>query len=885
MSQFPQPPEKTVTLRHSPTLRTCVLTLLIFPVALSLAVPAADAAEYRFLENGTPLHRGEDTGFLAETSTRIALDLSGAWEYAVEGGPSGTVNIPAAYDFVGKVSFRRKVRITAEQLDRYDFHIVMFGANYSTEVLVNGEFITNHAGGYTSFTAPIRRNILQVGEENVVQVITDNTLDARETLPLRSLVWSWRNYGGITRDVFLLGTPRTYIQDVDMGSVVTGDAASARVQAAVTVDGGEGVEGPAGSGPLAFSFELFDKISGVSVGKSAPAAVLRSGNRWSAASSELVLSPPKLWSPESPELYVVKCRLTAGTGADLQVVDEYILTWGISTVAEKDGDLLLNGKRIVLRGVIWQEDHPAWGSALTHEARERDIALIKTLGANAVRFAGRPPHPYMLNLCDRYGLLALQEIPLADAPARVLEREEFRELAAGTLREMVLRDRNHASMLAWGLGDRFESSSTGARGFVEALARQARALDARPLYYGARLTGGEACADIVDFLLVTPPVGDAKEFKAGLQAWHERQPGKPLIVGRLGAEVQPGNRNGYSDPLSAEAQARFFIQRFDALRSLEHDGAFVWTFNDWKGDRPALTVNSGDPWMHTPGLVSADREKRLSFEAVRSVYRAEKFVALPIGNYTPSAPIIFVLAGLVVLIGVAYLYNASRRFRESLNRSLMNSYNFFADVRDQRVVSMIHSALLALIVSAAAAIVLTSILHHFRGSWVLDNLLSYLLVSDGLKELVIGLIRSPLLSILYLTVFIFVKLTVVAGVMLLLSPLFKVRIYPYHAYAITTWSTPPLLALVPLGMILFRLLETPLYVVPALVLVGVLLVWVLLRFLKGLSIIFDAPAPQVYVVGVVGLLAVVGLAYLYYDYTQSTSVYLSFMYHVAAGAR
>jgi beta-galactosidase len=356
-------------------------------------------------------------------------------------------------------------------------------------------------------------------------------------------------------------------------------------------------------------------------------------------------------------------------------------------------------------------------------------------------------------------------------------------------------------------------------------------------------------------------------------------------VSRFGTEVQSGNRNGYSDPLSYEAQSRFYIQRFDMLKSLAYDGALISSLSDWKGDRPALTVNTGDPWMHTMGLVSYQREKRLAYEAVRSIFRSEKFVALPIGNFMPSAPIIYVLAGLVVLIGVAYLYNASRRFREALNRSLLNSFNFFADVRDQRVVSVIHSTLLGIIVSVATAIVISSVLYHFRGSWVLDNMLSYVLVYDNIKEAAVRLIWHPLQSILYLSMVFFVGLLLIAAGMLAVSPLFKSRIYPFHAYAITMWSTPPLIALVPLGMILFRLMETTVYVIPSLVIVAGLLAWVVLRLFKGISIIFDTMPARVYFVGVVGLVAVAALGYLYYDYTQSTSAYLSFMYNTAAGSR
>lgn len=857
---------------------------------LPALAPEASSSTHPFLENGNPMHRGEDAGFLAESPTRLKIDLSGTWDYAIEDGPSGSVKVPSAYDFVAKVEFRRKIGITSAQIDAYDFHVVLLGSNYNTEVAINGEFITNHAGGYTSFIAPVPSNVLQVGVENVIQVTTDNALDARKTLPLRPLVWGSRNYGGILRDVFLLGTPKLAIREVQTLTEFAGDFASARISVLASIEGRE-PELPVEAGGAkkwtpGFVFELFDKITGTAVGKSPLVPLHREGDEWGRVRAELAVTSPKLWSPEFPELYLIRCSLVlAGKDKESRVVDQYDLATGLRDFVVRDGNFVLNGRRLVVKGVVWQEDHPTWGSAMTYEDLERDVVLIKNLGANAVRFGSHPPHPYMLNLCDRYGLLAFQEIPLADAPAAVLLQEEYLELATTALREMILRDRNHPSMAAWGIGDQFESTDPALRPFVGSLVRTARSLDTRPTYFTSRLLATDACSDLVDIPAVAIAAQDPKQFKAHVQEWKTRHPGKPLLVSRFGTEVQPANRNGYSDPLSYEAQARFYIQRFDLLKSLEYDGAMVWSLNDWKGDRPALTVNSGDPWIHTMGLVSYQREKRLAYEAVRSVFRSEKFVALPIGNYSPSAPIIYVLTGLVVLIGVAYLYNASRRFREALNRSLMNSFNFFADVRDQRVVSVVHSTLLGIIVSVASAIVISSILYHFRGSWVLDNLLSYLLVYDNAKEVAVRLIWSPLQCIVVLSLMFFVKLLVIAGAMLALSPLFKSRIYPFHAYAITMWSTPPLIALVPLGMILFRLMESSVYVIPSLIIVGVLMFWVVLRLLKGISIIFDAMPARVYFVGIVAIAAVLSFGYLYYDYTQSSSMYLSFMLKVMTGSR
>ena len=846
-------------------------------------------SDYTFLENGGSSGKGSDSAFPLDTPSRIKIDLSGTWQYSVDGGPSGTVKVPSAYDFVGKVMFERSFEITAEQIERYEFQLVMVGTNYSCEVSLNGDFLTSHLGGYTSFSQPIPGNVLQPGKENVVRVLVDNRLDARKTLPLRSQVWGWRNYGGILRDVFILGTPKLFIRELVLRSELEGNFATARVTANAALEGSIEIHEPESpgkknSGP-GFFVEIFDKVSGFPVGKSALVSLVHQGDGWENARADVVIPNPKLWSPESPELYLVKTYIVRMEDKEMHVLDEYDLNFGVRQFRIDNGNFRLNGSRVTLKGVIWNEDHPTWGSSLTYEEMEKDIVLIKNLGANLVRFANHPPHPYMLNLCDRYGLFAMEELSVSNVPGPILSEEYYVDLATARMKEMIVRDRHHASVIAWGIGDELQTSSTETRQFVESLVRTVKSLDNRPTYLGTRMFENDVCTGLVDIAALNIHGLDLKAFKKELEDWKARNPGKPVIVAKFGTEVQQGNRNGYSDPLSYEAQARFYIQRFDVIKSLDYDGAIVWAFNDWLGDRPALTVNAGDSRMHSLGLVSFQREKRLAYEAVRSVFRGEKFVALPIGSYSTNAPIIYVLSGLVVLIGAAYLYNVSRRFRENLNRAVMNFYNFLTDVRDQRVVTIFHSTLLGIIVSAATAIVFSSILYHFRDNWVLDNLLSYVLVTDQLKETVIRLIRDPLRFIATFSLIFFLKLVLISGLIMALSPLFRSRVYPFHAYSITMWSTPPLLILVPIGMILYRIMESSVYVIPALVLVVVLMLWVLVRLLKGISIVFDSYTLKVYLVGLASIVGVVAIVYFYYDYTQSTSMYLTYMYDVMTTSR
>ncbi len=854
---------------------------LVILLTIGSCLGRASANDYRFLTNGGPRVPAAAGTLPGESPTRIRIDLDSTWDYFVDGGPSGEVLVPSAYDFTGRVAFQRRFQVPADLVSKYQFHLMALGINQNAEITINNDFITNHSGGYTTVDQTVPVNTIQAGQDNVLRVVVNNALDYRRGFPLRPLPWMPRNYGGILRDIYLIGAPPLHIGQTAVSTFYDPRTAAARVRVRIRIDHGEvpgGQTAGAVPGPLACSAELIDKISGITVGRS-PVQTVNPAD--TVTTLEFAVGNPKVWTPDSPELYLLRCSLSRAENKEAgPLLDEFDMNCGIRQIQIANGRLTLNGARLVLKGVIWNEDHPAFGSALSYEQMEKDVAQIKTLGANVIRFIYHTPHPYMLDLCDRYGLLAMEELPVASVPGPILADEGYREAARALLRETITRDRNHPSVLAWGLGDGNDMTLQATRDAMQDLAATARSLDNRPLYAAAPPLAGDICTDLMDIAAVTVKDQDVRDFRSKLEAWQAAHPDQVVIVAAFGTQVQQDNHRGYTDPLSQEAQARFYLQRFDVVKSLDYDGAILQAFNDWTGERPSLTVQTESPWEHTMGLVSAWREKRLAFDAVRASFHGEKFAALPLGTYSSKASIYFVLAGFAALVGIAYLYNASRRFRESLNRSLLNSYNFFSDVRDQHLVSPVHTLLLGIGIAAGTAIVMASIAYHFRDSAVADNLLTFLLVSDTLKAAVVRLIWRPLTCMGVTAAVVFAGFVAIGIVMLVIRVFFRQRTYLSHTLTIAFWSAAPFLAFIPIGMILYRVMESPAYVVPMLVLVAVLHVWVVLRILKGLSIVYDVFPPRMYALGILVILVVTAGLYLYYDAVQSLPMYARTMYDI-----
>ena len=842
---------------------------------LFLAILALSCAVYpqlQFLENGQPTVTGKESVVYLDSPTRVKVDLSGQWRYTTDGNEWHEVNIPSAYDAVSKVTFQRTFTIKPEMLDKYVFQLVMFGVNYQSEITINGERVGRHLGGYSSFVEPIAANLLQQGGENTITVQVDNELTPKTTMPLRQQVGGWRTYGGIIRDIYILATPKLYVDDASVQYSISSDGRNATLQVTPDIIDKGLFTNEENARDFGFVVEAYfgDSLAG----RSGVAPISVQKNKPITVQSSFSIIEPKLWSPDFPDLYRLKCKIVKYVGSELTTIDEYSIEIGLRELKWKTAQLYVNNNFTQLKGILYHEDHPSYGSALTYDMMKRDIVAIKSTGANLVRFI-YPPHPYFIALCDRYGLLVMEDIPLVGVPNEILLKDYFQDLAGIYLKEMVGRDVNHASILAWGIGDDFESDPSGKCEYVSTARTLIKSLDDRPIYFASR-KNSEPCFAFVDIIGINSVETDPMVLRDMLTQCRVNNQEKPIILTRFGKNVEIGNRNGYSDPRSLEAQGHYIKQCYEVIKETKIAGGVLWSYADWRGDRPALTTHSSDPYLQTMGIVNYEREKRVAFDVTRSLYNGEKVQALSFGKYSPSAPIIYVVAGLIVLIGFAFFYNGNRRYRDSVNRALLRSYNFFADIRDQRVVAWTHSIVLLFVYSITWAIIFSSVFNHYRESVLLDNMLSQFM-SDTLKEWFVRLIWMPPKFIIVITLLLSLKITLLAGLVRLCGMMVRTHVHFYHAFSVTMWSMLPYIILIPLAMILYRLIENPIYAYAVVGIVLVVNLWVLLRLLKGISIIYDVNPVKVYSAGVLLIAVCLVAVYAYFDYTQSTSIYLKYL--------
>jgi len=341
-------------------------------------------------------------------------------------------NIPEENNYV--CAYRKTFTVPSDWKDREVF-LTFDGVSSYFSVWVNGTRLGFHKDSRTPATFRLTPH-LKPGENLLaVEVFRWNDGSYLEDQDM------WR-LSGIFRDVFLWSTPRVFIQDFEVGTVLTDDFKSATLTVRAPLS-------KLSSIPAETALEVVLKTPDGAELFRAPAALDKDG----VFTFARPVTAPQLWSAENPQLYTLFLNLKSPLG------DETI-PWrvGFRRVETKDGNFLVNGQRVLIRGTNRHELSPDHGYAVTRKEMERDARLMKQNNINAVRTSHYPNQPYWYDLCDAYGLYVWDEAnieshgmdygkdSLAKAPswgAAHLDR----------VQNMLERDKNHASVVVWSMGN------------------------------------------------------------------------------------------------------------------------------------------------------------------------------------------------------------------------------------------------------------------------------------------------------------------------------------------------------------------------------------------------------------------------------------------------
>ena len=581
------------------------------------------------------------------TKTRRILDMNGMWkiffDFKGEGEASGfcrgipgndQVPVPSSFadlytekrirEFCGDIWYETELVIPSEWNGK-KLEVRFAGAAHRTVVFINGEEAARHEGGFTPFMADVTNKVLfDIPNRIVVKVnneLSDVSLPCGDTLVLKNgdkmavPFFDFYNYSGIQRPVQLVVTPQTRIVDFSVSHslnlpdafvsyVVCADKMDNNQQLVLTVYDEE-------SNPVAKS----EGISGV-----------------------LKIKDVKLWNVRAAYLYKFVMQIVE----DGAVIDEYYDMIGIRTVEISGTDIRINGNSVYLKGFGKHEDSPVIGRGLSLGYMKRDYELMKWIGANSFRTSHYPYAEEMYQMADREGFLIIDEVAavgfihrsggkmFTDAGTGVKPKSSFAsdttaklmENHIEALREMIQRDKNHASVIAWSLFNEPESISEEASAYFKVIFDKAREFDMqkRPRTFAMELSSGpdaKLCHQYCDFWAMNRYYGwyekggyeisDAMEdFKKELDEWAKQVPLKPMVFTEYGADTSVYEHTLPAVMWSQEYQVEYlqkYHEIFDSYSFIK--GEQVWNFADFQTGEEVRRVNG-----NKKGVFTRDRQPK-----------------------------------------------------------------------------------------------------------------------------------------------------------------------------------------------------------------------------------------------------------------------------------
>jgi hypothetical protein len=282
--------------------------------------------------------------------------------------------------------------------------------------------------------------------------------------------------------------------------------------------------------------------------------------------------------------------------------------------------------------------------------------------------------------------------------------------------------------------------------------------------------------------------------------------------------------------------------------------------------------------------MTRQREKRAAYDVIRSLYKNERVTALPIGMYKASFPIIHIVTGLIIIFLLAYQYNYNRRFSETFKRALLHPYNFFVDLRDLRIASIVQTFILSVLMSLTLGVLFSSILYHYRNDVFADIVITQIVVWDWLKEQLIFYTWHPFEGVLVFSTFFFVALLLFILLVRIGGLLVGARINMFHSFAVAVWASVPVIFLGFLAMILFKLMETPQFIIPSFVIIVAILFWVFSRLVQGIAVLYDIRGMSVILIGAGALIFIIGASSFFYLHFFSAYHYFEFIVNIARGS-
>ena len=805
---------------------------------------------------------------------RGQLSLNGAWSVTSPQFPAvGSVVLPSLFPPGGEFTCSRDVELDSAFLTKR-LRLTAAGMNYRSQVLLNGHLLGAHEGGFTPFSFDINPERLLPGRKNSLRLVLDTRLQPLTTVPARLRPQASRFVAGVFGNLFIETLPDLAIDSVQCATVLesSGSAATVRVRTSLSIRDKLPSPPPppptrgrasreAYPEPYTVVAELYDSTGTQRLAGNMPLVIESFDNRQPSFTLEFRVDKPRLWSPANPSLYRLRVAVMQGNAA----VDEWWESVGLRQLQWQGNTLSVNGQPTLLRGVDWMP-RVLEESITDTAAYDGLVRRVVEWGGNLIRVVGQCAPLPLVEACDRQGVFVLEELPAYHLTPAHLAQARFQPAMQTQLAEMMVRDRNRPSLLAWGLATSTLLPERD-RHMYQQLREAAKHLDDRALYVVAdhkQVSSWQPIADVV--------VLDAfeRDVVADLATIAPKVP----VLGRFGHSlVSSFDESAQPDELADQqlqaARVKNALEQLNA-KAGTIAGYVVCALEDWQVDEPLLRAGGQpDPFIYRAGLCTLSGEPRLAFQVTQAVHRGVRGPVLPPEEAVAKNPEAYTVVGIGVVVVMVFLLNRDRRLRGNLRRLFVHPHGFYVDIVENRKVAPALTLLVALVEGCIVAVLLSAFLFANRHSLLLDNLLS-LLVGDAVRKAkLIWLVWHPRWFILLTTLaYVLVGLGLVV-LMRVLAFVFGRRVNLPQLITFVFWASTNILLLGVLAPFFYGLLVSHQFIQPLIFGVLVVAVWWFFRLLRGMRVLYTLSYFKTLILFAL-LFGGIGLSvYVYYDRSQA----------------
>ena len=480
------------------------------------------------------------------------------------------------------------------------------GVSHTATVYLDGHEIGHHYNAYTPFSVVV--SDLEPGR-HMLEIKADNRFHKDSALHVPN---DYMSYGGISRGVVVEELSDLYLEYVHVKTYRENEQWHVQVKAAVNVlkIGQNDEEDITIQGKIkdtAFEWKLTD-----------------TAKKHYEFCTDLKIDGIEEWSPETPVLYQVELQMLR----EDEVIDDLIERFGFREICVQGKYILLNGKRLRIKGVCRHEDHPDYGCALPYQTIYNDLVLIRQMGANSIRTAHYPNDEIFLDLCDELGILVWEENHARGLEEDRMKHPLFEEQAEQVIWEMIFYHYNHPCIFIWGILNECASETLFGRSCYEKQFRLIREMDdSRPCTFASCKFFGDICFDLPDVVscnlyprwYVDKPVRDYLNEVYDWIVEDGNGKGKPFIVSEIGAGGLYGCHNAYHGKWTEEYQADALSEQVsECLKFSESMGVYIWQFCDvrvsseWFAGRPRE--------MNNKGVVDEYRRPKAAYGRVKEIF-------------------------------------------------------------------------------------------------------------------------------------------------------------------------------------------------------------------------------------------------------------------------